>query len=170
MKKQSNRETIQEIIEQAVARTRISCERGAKDAYKETERRLYAYPIIKLKIADLKEKVEEIQAFDAPSKSKSVVSFSKTGIRLTPDEITEALIRDTTADIAGNEAEIENIEKALDTVAEDEYAAIIPLKYFECKSDEETADSVKCSERTVRYQKSRLVNRLAVRLYGIDAL
>jgi len=169
-KKTSERETVRSIIEQTVERTRISCANGAKDAYKATEKRLYAYTILKCKITDLKEKIEEVQAYGAPTRSKSVVRFSKTGMRLTPEEIAEALVQDMTADVAGNEAEIETIDKALTIIADDPYADIIALKYFESKSKDEIADALHCDPTTVWRNGSRLVNRLAVFLYGVSAI
>lgn len=162
--------TVEEIIQKAVAAQRIASERQAQDTFKATEKRLYAYPIIRLKIADDHERIEEIQQYGAPGKSKSVVRFQKSGIRLTPEEIAEAQILDITAQIASNEHEIETIDKALQIIAGDTYADVVKYKYFEGKSDEEIAEKIHCDPRTVRRNKSRLVGRLAVFLYGVAAV
>jgi len=42
-------QTIEDIIYKAVAAQRIASERQSKDAFKATEKRLYAYPVIKMK-------------------------------------------------------------------------------------------------------------------------
>ncbi len=46
-------QSIKIFIEQAVARTRITAANAPKDAYKATEKRLYAYPVLRERIADI---------------------------------------------------------------------------------------------------------------------
>jgi hypothetical protein len=162
--------TIDEIIQKAVNAQRIAGEHRAKDAFKATEKRLYSYPIIRLKIEDDRERIEDIRQYGAPAKSKSVVMFRRTGQRLTPEEIAEARINDLTADIAGSAAEIETIDKAMKVIEGDPYEDIIRYKYFEGKDDDEIAGLIFRDMRTVRRQKSRLVSRLAVFLYGVEAI
>jgi DNA-directed RNA polymerase specialized sigma24 family protein len=163
-------QSVREIIEQTVERTRIACERTSKDAFKATEKRLYAYSIIKLKILDLKDRVTEIQAHGVQTKSKSIIKYSKTGIRLSSEEIADALIMDIAAEIAGNEAEIETVDKALATIADDPYAEVIRLKYFEGKNKDDISALLHCDKTTVWRNASRLVSRLSVFLYGVSAL
>jgi RNA polymerase sigma factor (sigma-70 family) len=91
-------------------------------------------------------------------------------VRLTPEEISEGLIQDITAQIAECEQEIETIDKALDIIAGDDYANVIKYKYFEGKNDEKIAEIISCDPSTVRRNKSRLVGRLAVFLYGVAAV
>jgi len=158
--------TVEEIIAKTVAATRIACEHTAKDAFKATEKRLYAYPVIKLKIEDDNERLEEIQQFGAPTRSKSIVKFSRTSQRLTPEEIQEALVKDLRTEIVGNEHEIETINKALTIIRGDQYADAIKYKYFEGLSDDESSEILHCDPSTVRRNKSRLVQRLSVFLYG----
>ena len=166
----SKKKTVEEIIYEAVMATRLASEREAKDTFKLTEKRLYAYPLIKLKIQDDKERIEELIKYGAPGKSKSIIKYQRSGARLTPEEIAEALIQDVTADIAANEHEIETIEKALDVITSDIYSDIIKYKYFEGKNDEEIGELIHCDPRTVRRNKSRLVGRLSVFLYGVSAV
>jgi len=162
--------TVDEIIRKTVMAQAIAGERQVKDVFKATEKRLYAYPVIKLKIEDDRERIEEIEQHGAPGKSRSVVKYQRSGVRLTPEEISDALIQDITAQIAECEQEIETIDKALDIIAGDDYAEIIKYKYFDGKSDEEISELIPCAERTVRYNKSRLVKRLSVFLYGVAGI
>ena len=55
-------------------------------------------------------------------------------------------------------------------VADDEYYPIIRMKYFEGKTDEEIAPEIPCDPSTVRRNKSRLIRRIAVKLYGAQAV
>ena len=101
------------IIQKAVNAGRAQGMSIAKDAYKATERRLYALPVLRQKVEDDKEKLEQIKTHGAPERSKSIVRFSRTGYRLTPEEMLEAIIKDLEATIAADEYEIETLEKAL---------------------------------------------------------
>lgn len=72
-----NRKELEDIIKLAVEAGRISAERSAKDAYKATERRLYALPILRRKLADDKERLEEIRQYGPRERSKSITRFTK---------------------------------------------------------------------------------------------
>jgi len=162
--------TVEQIIEKTVAATRLSCAKEPKDAYKATEKRLYAYPVLLSKLEDDMEMLEEVRAHGPRGRSGSVTRFMKNGIRLDAEEIKQGLIIDLEAAIASDQHEIERIEKALEQISKDDYKDIIRLKYFEQKKDEEIAEELHCADRTVRRQKALLVGRLAVFLYGSDAL
>ena len=107
------------IIQKAVNAGRAQGMSIAKDAYKATERRLYALPVLRQKVEDDKEKLEQIKTHGAPERSKSIVRFSRTGYRLTPEEMLEAIIKDLEATIAADEYEIETLEKALAHIEDD---------------------------------------------------
>ena len=50
---------------------------NAKAAFKNTEARLYALPVLKVKIKDDEEKIEELRTYGTPARSKSITRFSK---------------------------------------------------------------------------------------------
>ena len=162
--------TVEEIVHMAVNAQRIAGERQAKDVFIATEMRLYAYPDIKRKIAHDREQLQEIEAVGLPIKSKSILMFKKTTIRLTTEELTEGRIQDLTAEIAGNEYEIETIDKALAVIAPDPYKDIIRLKYFEGKKPNEVACEFNCEPQTAWRHGRRLIRRLAILLYGVAAV
>ena len=154
--------TVDEVISKAVIATRLSCAREPKDVFKATEKRLYAYPVLQAKIKDDEEMLEEIEQYGLRGRSKSITRFIKSGIRLEPDEIKEAVMLDLRATIDGDKYEISRIDKAIEQIADDEYRDIIRYKYFEQKSEDEIADLMHCAPRTVRAHKSRLVDRKSV--------
>ena len=170
MAKKEKKPTVEEIINKTVMATRLSCARETKDAFKATEKRLYAYPILLTKIADDKETVEEIQKYGVRERSHSVTRFIRSNTRLDPEEIKAAVLIDLRAQIDNDTHEVMKIEKALKQIENDEYHDIIRYKYFEQKSDEEIADLIHCAPRTVRTHKSALVGRLSIILYGAGAL
>jgi len=62
------------------------------------------------------------------------------------------------------------VDRALDAIANEEYKDIIKLYYFESKPQEEIAKLLHCVETTVWRQRKRLVDKLAIILYGADAV
>ncbi len=158
--------SIEEIIQKAVFATRLAAERETKDTFKATEARLYAYPILKMRIKDKREELQEIKTIGTRKKSKSIVRYQKNGVRLTEEEIAEAVTKDIEAQIAGDEKECETIERAISFISGDPYQDLIKYKYFEGKRDDEIGENLHCDARTVRNHKSRLVNRISVFLYG----
>lgn len=158
------------IIQKAVNAGRMQGMGVAKDAYKATERRLYAIPVLKLKVKEDREKLEEIKTYGAPQRSKSIVRFSRTGIRLTQEEILEALVMDMEATIAADTYEIECVEKALTAIEADTYYETVKGKYIDGRSDEQIAETIPCDYTTVWRNRKRLVQKVAVMLYGAQAV
>lgn len=163
-------ENIENIIKKAVEAGRISAERTAKDAFKATERRLYALPVIRERLADNREKLAEIMQYGPRERSKSITRFVKSGVRLSPDEIFEAVVMDMEATIAADEYEIEAMEKALATIADDEYYQTVTGRYIENLTDDQVAELITCDTSTVWRNRKRLIQRLSVWLYGAQAI
>ncbi len=175
MAKQANKKPdidaiIQKAVQAGLAAGRAQAERAPNDAYKATERRLYALPVLIRKVEDAKERLKELEQYGAPEKSKDIIRFSRSGRRLSPAEILEAIITDIKASIAADEHEIETIKKALKNIEGDPYYLAVKGRYFEGLSDEEIAKQIPCDERTVRRHRSRLVRIVAVWLYGAEAV
>jgi len=164
------KENIENIIQRAVQAGRTSAERTAKDAYKATECRLYALRDLREKVRADKERLEEIRQYGPRSRSKGIVRFMKNGIRLSPEEICKAVISDMEATIAADEFEIESVEQALKVISSDTYYLSVAGKYIDDLDDEEIAKRIGCDPTTVWRNRKRLVKRLAVRLYGAEAV
>ena len=157
-----SQENIRDIIMQAVEAGRISAERTAKDAFKATERRLYGLPTLKIKLEDDLERLEEFKLYGPRERSKSITRFVKNWNRLTPDEIW--------ATIAADRYEIETLERALATVRDDPYYRALSGKYLDDVDDRDIAEALECDTSTVWRHRKRLVQRVAVWLYGAEAL
>ena len=158
-----SQENIRDIIMQAVEAGRISAERTAKDAFKATERRLYGLPTLKIKLEDDLERLEEFKLYGPRERSKSITRFIKNGNRLTPDEIWEAVLMDMEATIAADRYEIETLER-------DAYYQALSGKYLDDVDDRDIAEDLECDTSTVWRHRKRLVQRVAVWLYGAEAL
>lgn len=167
--KRTSKPTLDEAIYKALIAMRLECDQRPKDVFKTTEKRLYAYPIIKAKIADDRDTMEW-NLMGNVAESGGIVRFQKSGVRLSKEEIIEALVQDLRAKIAANEHEIETLDKALNFIAADPYVNVIHSLYFEGKSVTEAGEAAHCDRSTVFRQKARLVQRLATFLYGVEAL
>lgn len=160
---------IKEAVTAGMTAGRVQANKVAGDAYKATERRLYAYVTLLEKVEDDKARLKDLQE-NGVSRSKSVVRFNRPGTRLSPDEILEALVADTQATIAADEYEVSEIAAALHSIEGDQYYLAVYGKYVECLSDEMISEKVHCDPSTVRRNRGRLVRTLAVRLYGSEAI
>lgn len=162
--------TVEEIIRESVNAAIVSAERAPKDAYKATERRLYAYPYMKKKLEDDMDALNEVKKYGPREKSRSIVRFQKSGGRLTQDEIFSAVVLDLEAAIASDESEIIAVEKAISYIEEDGYALCVTGRYFEDLDDDTIARQLGCDSTTVWRNRKRLVQRVSVMLYGAQAL
>ena len=81
-----------------------------------------------------------------------------------------AVVMNLEAEIAASEHEIDMMERALALIADDEYYATVTGKYIDRLPDEEIAERIPCDPTTVWRNRRRLVQRLSVRLYGVEAV
>jgi hypothetical protein len=161
---------IKKAVDAGIKAGRRETEQKPIDAYRATERRLYALPDVKDMVAKDKVYLQDIQANGLHGHSRDLIRFKRAGRRMTDDEILEAMIQDLEAKIAANEHEINIVEDALAPLTSDPYFRAISGRYFDQISDDEIAKEIPCDPRTVRRNRGRLVRRVAVRLYGVDAV
>ena len=143
--------------------------RATMDTYKATEKRLYAYPDLKDKIIDDGDKINEIQR-QGSYRSQSIKRYTRPGMRLSPDEIVGGLVQGLSDQIAADQHEVDIITAALSTIERDAYYPTITGRFFHGCNDVDIADELGCDPTTVRKNRGRLVRKLAVRLYGAQAL
>lgn len=141
----------------------------AKEVFKQTEKRLYAYPELKNNILKYQRDIVDLES-ESPGRSKSIAFFRTGGVRLTDEEIQQGRIMLLHGKIHRDQAEIDEIDFALESIKNDEYYAVIELKYFQGQNDEEIAPMIPCDPRTVRRHKNRLIQRIMVKLYGANAV
>lgn len=134
---------VEEIVKLAVAAGRRAAERMPADAFKATERRLYALPILREKQKCDRERLSQLPA---------------------------AARTDLEAVITTDGAEIEKLDHALAACAEDAYYQTVTGRYFEGLDDEQVAELLRCDTSTVWRNRKRLVQRIAVWLYGAAAV
>ena len=161
---------VERAVERAIAAGRAQGINAPKDAYKATERRLYALSILRGKVSVDRAKLAALESGDKQARSKCIVRYSRTGYRASPEEILDAMTQDMRAETAADEHEIETIETALSTIAADPYYMTVYGRYVLSLSDDDIAAEIPCDPATVWRNRKRLVQRLAVYLYGAAAL
>lgn len=170
MGKSQTNEELKALIREAVEAGRMEATRQPKDAYKATERRLYALPTLRQKLQDDRERMQELQEYGPRERSKSIVRFMKGGVRLSKEEVFDAMVLDLEVEIERDEYEIKTLEAALATIEADPYYRVVSGRYIDSLTDEEIAEAIPCDTTTVWRNRKRLIQRLAVRLYGAAAV
>jgi len=151
---------------EAIIKANAEVEAGQRNYFKETERLLYSLPALKLKVAQDEEDIKSGQMV-LKRRSSDIVVMSRSGAG-GQDE--DEYIERRKLSMMRTKREIQRIERALETIKDDEYYDIIPLKYWDGLSPAEIAERLHCDERTFYRHKNRLVNKLKVVLFGADAL
>jgi hypothetical protein len=81
----------------------------------------------------------------------------------------EAILQERKARIAADEEEISTLESALSYVQNDPWYDCLAAKYFGRMEDEDIARDMNCSANYVWQNRRRLVQEIAVLLYGSSA-
>ena len=152
-------------IREAAARLAISADE--RDPYTQAEGRLYALPMIRARLECSRDERDELASLGIEAlreHSRSLVRLLSPSMRLTPEEIHEAQLAELGARIAADEREVGYMERALP------YFEIIKLKYFKCMTDAAIAERLSCDVSTIRRNRKRLVQSVALFLYGSAAL
>jgi len=177
--------TIDEVFRKMNSISWLERQKAMKDeAFKNTEKILYCYNILKEHVADEKEYIGMMQK----SKSCSVVRYSKNKVEK-PDE--DQLLEDRIASYNRSKSDVERIEKALEKIKGKKGFEVIDMRYFQKKKRKEGGKTIEetytyeqiaetlagqqgynenLNEKTVRNYKNSLVRDMAVFLFGSDAI
>lgn len=177
--------TVNEVFKQMNSVSWIDRQKVMKEkAFKNTEKILYCYQILKEHIASEKEYLE----MALHGKSGSVVSYTKN--KTTPTD-EETILRDRKASYERSVNDVKRIERALEKIKDRKGYEVIELRYLshkQCKEGgkltestytyEEIAEMLagkngyndNLNERTVRGYKNTLIKEMAVLLFGSDAM
>ena len=135
--------SVEEIVKLAVAAGRTAAERAPANAFKATEQRLYALPILREK---LERDRERLPTLDGAARTTLETA------------------------IAADADEVKAMENVLAKCAGDPYYQTVTGRYFERLDDERVAKLLNCETSTVWRNRKRLVWRIAVWLYGAAAV
>jgi hypothetical protein len=152
-------------------------EEEQKNYFKETEKLLYNYSALKLKVVQDEED------------SKDIIRFSTVKGDKTPEEIVqEEFERSKRASVERTKLRVKEIERGLDRIRSNKYYRVVELKYgippksfkwdssnaseklqeYQPLSIEEIAAKIDCDDATVKRHRSRLVNAIKIAIWGLD--
>lgn len=177
--------TIDEVFKKMNSISWLERQRVMKDeAFKNTEKILYCYNILKEHVADEEAYLRMLHK----RKSGSVIRYSKSKVE-PPDE--DLLLEDRLASYWRSKNDVERIEKALKKIEGEKGYEVIEMRYLQRKkiiengkqaeevyTFEEIADILSeqqgynnnLNEKTVRNYKNTLIKEMAVLLFGSDAI
>lgn len=154
------------------------------EAFKNTEKILYCYNILKEHVANEAEYLD--MAFKG--KSTSFVTYSKNKVQK-PDE--DTILLDRQASWSRSKNDVERIEKALEKIRGKKGYEVIEMRYLQRKKVKENGKITEevytyeeitdllagqqgynenLNEKTVRNYKNSLIREMAVLLFGSDAI
>lgn len=146
-------------------------EQPAQAAYRATEGRLYRVPVLRERVEDDKEDLMALESGEADllGPRPALLELGRgSGPRRSPQDIRTDQMAALRSRLAANERELRRISAALGCIADDPYFPAIDLRYFQGMREVDIAERLQCDPATVRRNRTRLVKRLALRLYGVD--
>lgn len=170
--------TIDEVFKKMNSISWLERQKAMKEeAFKNTEKILYCFNILKEHVADEKEYLDMVRK----NKSTSIVRYSKNKVEK-PCE--DQLFEDRVTSYNRSKTDVERIEKALAKIKGRKGCEVIEYRYLRRKEGggvytfSEIADmlagehgyNINLNEKTVRGYKNDLVRDMAVFLFGSDAL
>lgn len=177
--------TIDEVFKKMNSISWLERQRAMKDeAFKNTEKILYCFTILKEHVAD----EAEYLAMAGKGKSGSIIRYSKNKAEK-PDE--DQLLEDRLASYRRSKNDVERIEKALEKIKDRKGYEVIEIRYLKRKKHKEGGKEVEeiytyeeitemlagqqgynenLNEKTVRNYKNSLIRDMAVFLFGSDAI
>jgi DNA-directed RNA polymerase specialized sigma subunit len=118
--------------------------------------------------------IETLRECGVPQKSASIVEYSsKSGTvhgLATVEESVEAAVRSVEESVRGTVEAIALIDKCMDAISTDPYYDILPMRYFEGRTQEDIAEWYGVSQVSISKNKGRLVKELSLRLFPDQAI
>jgi hypothetical protein len=138
------------------------------ETFKNTEKLLYNYYTLKEHVSD------EEGYFEMLGKrtSGSIVRYSKSKASFNDDE----MVRIRAESLQRSKSDLDRLEKVLRKVNKRKEYKVIELRYFSKKDNgdtytfEEIAEMLEKDEKTVRIWKKKIVNEIAIYIFGSDAI
>lgn len=143
-------------------------EKTEKTAYAKTEALLYNYRGFCRIIQERQQEIEDLRKYGVPGRSAGFEYSPHTNVVsgiITDDERVEAAVHTVQRSVDGTVQAVALIDKCMAALKNDPYYDILPMRYFEGRTQEDIALEFKCSQFTISTNKSRLVKELSLRLF-----
>ena len=142
-----------------------------KSAYAKTEALLYNYRGFCRIVEERKREIEELRKYGVPGKSASFEYTPHTNVvtgLLTEEESVESAVHNVERNVECVKQAIALIDKGIAALKNDPYYDILPMRYFEGRTQEDIALELNITQKTVSVHKARLVKELSMRIFPND--
>lgn len=141
-----------------------------KTAFQKTEQLLYNYNGFKRIINERMQEIEDLRKYGVPQKSSGAmgerVQTSRTNVGIVlEEESVEAAVRSVQASVEQTIRAINLIDKSMNALRNDPYYEVLPMRYFEGRTQEDIAVVFGCSQQNISNNKNRLVRELSMRIF-----
>lgn len=174
---QIDKDTLEQIVNLVVVNTvkvleekQLLKKAGAneKTAYQKTEALLFNYNGLKRVVEDKKREIEEIRKYGVPTSNGVKEYVDRGGMPqgiVLEEERVEAAVANVQASVQDTVHVLSMIDAAMDALKSDPYYAVLEMRYFEGRTQEDIALEFNCSQMNISKNKSRLVRELSMRLF-----
>lgn len=140
-----------------------------KTAYQKTEALLYNYNGFKKIVVERNLEIEEIRKYGVPQSCGLNADRVQNGNLprgiVLPDESVEAAVCNIERSIERTIQAIALVDKCMAALRNDPYYAILEMRYFEGRTQEDIATYFGVSQVTISNNKNRLVKELSMRIF-----
>lgn len=140
-----------------------------KTAYQRTEQLLYNYNGFLKIIKEREAEIAEIRKYGVPGTCGGVKEFVQKGGMpqgiVLPEESVASAVATVQASVEDIVQVVTLINNSMAALKTDPYYAILEMRYFEGRTQEDIALEFNCTQPNVSYHRSRLVKELALRLF-----
>ena len=166
-------ELISSVVKETIAqlglgKAPIKPERTEKTAYQKTEQLLYSYNAFKKIVDERMREIEDIKKYGVPQSCAVKEYVDKGGTvngLVLPEESVDAAVRTVLDSVEGTVHAISLIDKGMAALRNDPYYPILEMRYFEGRTQEDIAVELRCTQKTISQNKSRLIRELSMRLF-----
>ena len=168
-------DVIHETIKKVFACAREQRESDKKKLFREVEELLRAKETLEDNVAEWKLKVSELErGINTSSKSRDIVMMSTN--RLSESDVLDTKILHLRSSIERDEEKLQKLAEALELISDDRWFDIIAYRYYQDLDDFEIAEHFMVQDesgqlrkpdvRTIRRNKNKLIQKMAVKMFG----
>ena len=140
-----------------------------KTAYQKTEQLLYNYNGFLKIIKEREDEIAELRKYGVPGTCGGVKEYVQKGGMpqgiVLPEESVDNAVRVVQSSVEDIVQVVSLINNSMAALKNDPYYAILEMRYFEGRTQEDIALEFNCTQPNVSYHRSRLVKELALRLF-----
>jgi len=169
---ESKRSFITQVVKETIREYEKQKKTGTENKIfyrRKVQRLLEAKQTLELRIDENIQKLKKIEiGIESKTISKDIVLMAQN--RLTNEQKIKGRVIYLKTEIAKDNRILNDLEEALILVKDNDFFITIEQRYFYGQDDFEIANNLNCSTKTVRRKRNELLDNMAVKIFGSDAL